>query len=109
MRLGVAVLAGAAGAVAVQINQETPRISVTILVRGFSRPVWVAEPATVEAALETGEVVPRPGRLLSIVSRTVLDPTLNPVQLLVDGVPATPESPIVAGATIGVFEPGDET
>ena len=109
MRLAVAVPAMTVGVSVLQVIREPPPISVTIVVGGVPRPVRVAEPATVAAALEVGEVVPRPGRLLSIATGAVLDPALNPVQLLVDGQPAAPDSPVLAGATIGVVEPADET
>ncbi len=97
-----------AGASVRQLTRATPRISVTILVAGVPRPVRVAKPATVATALQVGQVVPRPGRLLSIVTQSVLDPALKPVQLLVDGLPAAPESPVLPGAIISVVEPPDE-
>ena len=106
--LVVVLLSGAAGAAVVWRNRPPPRISVTIVVDGVPRVVRVAEPATVAAALAAGQVAPRPGRLLSVVTQSVLDPALRPVQLLVDGLPALPESPVLAGATIGVIEPPDE-
>ena len=108
MLLAVAVVGVASTATVVRGNREIPRINVTILVGGVPRPVRVATPATVAAALEVGQVVPRPGRLLSIITGAVLDPALRPVELVVDGLPATLESPLLPGATIGVLEPPDQ-
>lgn len=105
--LVVAVLGTGSGVVAVRALQERQRIRVTIQVGGVRHTVKVAAPATVGAALEAGEIVPRAGRLLSIVTNTVLDPDHAPPQLTVDGAPAGPEAPVVAGATIGVVEPPD--
>jgi len=83
------------------------RISVTIMVAGVPRSASVAKPATVETALRAGRVVPRPGQLISLVTKTVLNPAFKPPQLLVNGVPAPSTSPVLAGATIGVVEPAD--
>jgi peptidoglycan/xylan/chitin deacetylase (PgdA/CDA1 family) len=104
----VAVLVLASGlAVTRIVQQRGDRIRVTVLVGGLARQVRVDAPATVAAALDAGDIVPRPGRLLSVVTKTVLDPELSPVSLLVDGMPATLESPVLAGATIGLVEPPD--
>jgi peptidoglycan/xylan/chitin deacetylase (PgdA/CDA1 family) len=99
------VASSVAAARIVQLHRD--RIGVTVLVAGVPHAVKVAKPATVSGALEAADVVPRPGRLLSLVSGTVLDPAIRPVELLVDGAPASPESPLLAGATIGVVEPPD--
>lgn len=101
----LAVASGLAGVRLVLLPEEL--ISVTLVVGGVPRPVQVAEPATVATALEAGAVVPRPGRLLSVVTKKVLDPLLHPPRLLVGGVPATKETLVLAGATIEVVEPPD--
>ena len=103
------VVLGASGAVVFHVTRPVPRIGVTVVVAGAPRAVRVMEPATVGSALAEADVVPQPGRLLSVVSASVLDPALTPVQLLVDGLPAAPETPVLAGATIAVIEPPDET
>jgi len=84
-------------------------ISVTITIGGVPHPARVARPATVAAALKAAHLAPRPGRLLSLVEKRVLDPDLTPPQLTVNGLSATPTSPVKAGATIGVVEPADVT
>ena len=106
--LAVVMLAGAAGAAVLHLNRRVPRISVTIIAGGVPRMVRVVEPATVAAALAVAQVVPRPGRLLSVVTQSVLDPALRPVELSVDGFPAAPESPVLDRATITVVQPPDE-
>lgn len=106
--LAVAMLGLTSSAAVVKATRKVPRIEVTILVGGVPRPVRVAEPATVAAALEVGQVVPRPGRLLSIITGAVLDPALRPFELVVDGLPATPDSALLPGSTIGVVEPPDQ-
>ena len=103
------VVLSASGAVVFQLTRPAPRIGVTIVVGGVPRAVRVIEPATVGSALAEADVVPQPGRLLSAVTHSVLDPALTPVQLLVDGLPAAPDAPVLAGATIGVIEPPDES
>jgi len=107
--LAVAVLGLASGAAFVQLTRDPPLIKVTILIGGVPRPVQVAKPATVAAALKVAAVEPRPGRLLSIVSGSVLNPALKPPQLLLDSRPAALGSPILADATIEVIELPDET
>lgn len=106
----VAVLGLASGVAAgLVVRRDRSLIQVTILVGGAPRPVRVEAPATVGDALAEADLVPRPGHLLSAVTGTVLDSAYQPVQLLVDGLPATSESPVLAGNTIGVFEPADVT
>jgi peptidoglycan/xylan/chitin deacetylase (PgdA/CDA1 family) len=106
----VAVLAVAAGVTAREVWQDRPNlIPITVVRGGVTHPVRVEEPATIGDALEEAQVVPRPGRLLSAVTGTVLDPALHPVRLLIDGLPATDESLLLAYNTIDVVEPEDET
>lgn len=107
--VAVVLLATASTAASLKIALNRSRIGVTVVAGGVPRPVRVRKPATVAAALKASDVAPKPGRLVSLMTRSVLDPALVPVQLLVDGQPATPESPVAAGATIGVVEPADVT
>jgi len=82
-------------------------IRVTVMVGGVARSARVAKPATVASALKAAHVEPRPGRLLSLGTRRVLNPDLSPAQLSVNGVAASPTSPLAAGASIAVSEPPD--
>lgn len=104
----LAVLAAGSGAVVVRAVQERRWIRTTILQAGVPHPVRVSSPATVQTALRKAKIVPRAGRLLSAVTNTVLDPSIAPVRLSVDGIPATLESPVLTGSTIDVVEPPDE-
>jgi len=88
---------------------RTSWIRTTITIGGVPHRVRVAEPATVARALKAGHLVPRPGRLLSVVTKKVLNPELALPQLTVNGLPATPKSPVPAGAAIGVVEAADVT
>jgi len=108
--VAVAVLGLASTLVATRIvplRGDTMRV--TIVVGGVTRSARVDKPATVGAALKAGHVVPRPGGLLSLVTKKLLDPAHTPAQLLVNGVPSTAGSPVPAGATIGVVESADMT
>jgi peptidoglycan/xylan/chitin deacetylase (PgdA/CDA1 family) len=71
--------------------------------------VQVAKPATVASALRAGHLAPRSGRLLSLVTRKVLNPALTRPQVLVNGAAGTLESPVAAGANVGIVEPPDVT
>ena len=106
--LAVAVVLAAGVAARRIVQQRRELIPVTVLRGGVPLPVRVEVPATVGDALDEAELVPQPGRLLSAVTGTVLDAALHPVQLLVDGLPATTDSLLLAGSTIGVVEPEDE-
>ncbi len=104
----MAVLVLGSGVAAARVVlQRREKIRVTLLVGGIPRPVKVFAPATVAAVLDAAAVVPRPGRLLSVVTQKVLDPELIPPSLVVDGMPATEASPVLAGSTIGIVEPPD--
>jgi len=106
----VLVLGLIASVAAVRILEENRnQIRVTILVGGVTHPAKVPVPATVGDALAAAEVEPRPGQLLSLVTKKVLDPAHTPVQIVVDGMPATRDTPVLGGSTIGVVEPADET
>ena len=106
--LTLAVLAAGTGGVVIRTVQERRWIRTTILQGGVPHRVRVTAPATVQSALRKGEIVPRAGRLLSAVTNKVLDPSIAPFRLLIDGVPATLESPVLTGSTIDVVEPPDE-
>lgn len=103
----VAVLGLTSSVVGLRILRRDDRIPVTVLVGGVARQVRVGQPATVGAALHAARIVPKPGRLLSLVSQKVLDPELTPVDLTVDGLPAQDGSLLLPGSTIAVVEPPD--
>jgi len=105
--LAVTVLGTASAAAYVRITRQRAEMDVIIVVGGAPRIATVAKPATVGSALEAAAVVPRAGQLLSLVSRKVLDPARAPATLSLDGLPAGPDLPVLAGATIEVFEPLD--
>lgn len=110
LALCLVIVLGLAGGVAARRIVEGKRtlIPVTVLIGGGPpHPVRVEAPATVADALAAADLVPGPGRLLSAGTGTVLDPALLPVQLVVDGLPATEGSLLLAGSTIGVVEPED--
>lgn len=110
VRLGlavVAVLGLSSSLVGLRILRGDERIPVTVLVGGIAHPVRVGQPATVGAALHAARIVPKPGRLLSLVTKKVLDPELTPVELTVDGMPAEGGSLLVPGSTVSIVEPPD--
>lgn len=105
--LVAAVVVATGSAVTRILQQRLNLISVTVLARGMTLPVKVPAPATVADALDAAEVAPQPGRLVAVVTGTVLDPALRPPELLVNGMPAAPDAPVLAGSTVGVVEPPD--
>lgn len=107
--LAVTVLGSASAAAFVRVTRKAAEMDVIIVVGGAPRIATVPKPATVGSALEAAEVVPRAGRLLSLVSQKVLDPARALATLVVDGLPAGPDLPVLAGATIEVVEPPDTT
>ncbi|HEV8114961.1 MAG TPA: polysaccharide deacetylase family protein [Acidimicrobiales bacterium] len=107
----VAALAvtAASGAVLLRVSGRPDTISVIVVAGGTPRIAKVAKAATVADALEEVEVAPRPGRLLSLGTAKVLDPALRPVTLTVNGLLVGLDAPLLAGATIEVVEPPDQT
>lgn len=105
--VAVAVLATASGVALLRVARHQAKLNVTMVVSGVPRPVTVAKPATVKTALKAAGIVPRPGRLLSLVTHKVLDPAAKPVTFLVNGQPAPEASVITAGATVSLIEPAD--
>jgi peptidoglycan/xylan/chitin deacetylase (PgdA/CDA1 family) len=108
MALALALLGAAAGISGIRVLRENRRrVNATLVVGGVPRQVRVPLPSTVAATLKAGKVVPRPGRLLSVVTGGVVDPTLHPPQLRVEGLPVTPQSIVAEGATLEVIETPD--
>lgn len=106
--LAAVVLLAALSTVAfVQVSRRRAQVVVTVMVAGVPRGVKVPEPATVAMVLRAAEVVPRDGRLLSLVTRTVLDAAARPAVFVLDGQPAGLDAIVTSGATVGVDEPPD--
>jgi peptidoglycan/xylan/chitin deacetylase (PgdA/CDA1 family)/sulfur carrier protein ThiS len=63
--------------------------------------------ATVREALAKAGRVPRNGRLLAVVSHTVLDPNAYPAVLMLNKMPVTAEHHVRDGDRIVVLEPAD--
>jgi len=103
------VLGAVSGAALLRVTGRPKMISVIVAVGGTPRIAKVAKAATVADALAEVEVAPRPGRLLSLGTAKVLDPSFRPVTLSVNGLVAGLDALLVAGTTIAVVEPPDET
>lgn len=101
------VLGTASSAAALHISRNRDLIDVTILADGATRPVRVARSATVATALDAAALVPRSGRLLSVVTHSVLPEPGTPAQFDVNGHSASRSSPVAAGATVRVIVPPD--
>lgn len=106
--MAVLSLSAASGVALLRMAGRPEMISVVVFVGGAPRSTRVAKAATVADALAEAEVVPRPGRLLSLGTAKVLDPALLPVELSVNGLAVGFDAPLLAGATIDVVEPPDQ-
>jgi len=103
------MLAAASGAALQRVAGGSDEISVVVIVAGTPRIAKVPKAATVADALVEAQVTPRPGRLLSLGTAKVLDPSFRPVALSVNGLAAGLDALLLAGAAIEVVEPPDET
>ena len=106
----VCALAATGGVVGGQVlaDREEEPISIRLVAGGSTEVVELVGPQTVTSVLIMGGVVPRPGRLLSRVSHSVIDPALNPPLITVGGQPAEDGTPVLDGMTVEVTKGSDE-
>lgn len=94
---------------AVRLTRQKAQMKVQVMVGGVARPVRLDQPATVADALSAAGVVPRDGRLLSLVTKKVLNPSARPAVLLVDGRAVPTASLVRGGAIVTLQESADST